>query len=111
VTLVFSPSQALLAAKVGASYISPFLGRIDDTSWDALTLVENIMQILVNYGFESEIIAASIRHPKHIYQVAKAGCHIATVPFSVLNKLYNHPLTDIGIKRFMEDWEKLDISF
>jgi len=111
VTLVFSPSQALLAAKVGASYISPFLGRIDDTSWDALTLVENIMQILVNYGFESEVIAASIRHPKHIFQVAKAGCHIATVPFSVLNKLYNHPLTDIGIKRFMDDWEKLDISF
>jgi transaldolase len=104
-TLCFSPTQALLAAKAGADYISPFIGRIDDISSDGMTLIEEIRQIYDNYGFETEILAASIRHPTHVKRAALAGADVATMPFSVLTKLLEHPLTDRGLERFLEDWE------
>lgn len=107
VTLCFSPSQALLAAKAGASYISPFIGRLDDISHTGMDLVRQIKQIYDNYGFKTEIIVASVRHPLHVVEAALAGADIATVPFTVLEKLVRHPLTDIGIERFLKDWEKL----
>ncbi len=108
VTLVFSPAQALLAAKAGASYISPFLGRIDDIAWDAMDMLEKTLEIVRTYDFKSEIIAASIRHPKHVVDAALMGCDIATIPYKILEQLFNHPLTDIGIERFLTDWKKLD---
>lgn len=104
-TLCFSPTQALLAAKAGADYISPFIGRIDDISSDGMTLIEEIRQIYDNYGFETDILAASIRHPTHVKRAALAGADVATMPFSVLTKLLEHPLTDRGLERFLEDWE------
>jgi len=107
VTLVFSPVQALVAAKAGASYISPFLGRIDDVGWDAMDMLEKTLEIIRNYDFKSEVIAASIRHPKHVVDAALMGCDIATVPFKILEKLFIHPLTDIGIEKFLSDWSKL----
>lgn len=107
VTLVFSPAQALIAAKAGASYISPFLGRIDDIAWDAMDMLEKTLEIIRIYDFKSEIIAASIRHPKHVVDAALMGCDIATVPFKILEQLFLHPLTDIGIERFLSDWKKL----
>jgi len=107
VTLCFSPTQALLAAKAGADYISPFIGRLDDISSYGMHLVETIRRIYDNYGFETEIIVASIRHPMHILEAALIGADIATVPFSVMEKLFNHPLTDIGIEKFLEDWNKV----
>ncbi|MDN5325123.1 MAG: transaldolase [Thermosipho sp. (in: thermotogales)] len=106
VTLVFSANQALLAAKAGATYVSPFVGRLDDIANDGINLLEEIITIYANYGFETEIIAASIRHPMHVLQAAMIGVDIATVPFNVLEKMFNHSLTDVGIKKFLEDWEK-----
>ena len=102
-TLIFSPSQALLAAKAGASYVSPFVGRMDDISNDGMDIVAQIRTIFDNYGFETEIIVASIRHPKHFVESAIMGADIATVPYDVFQKLFNHPLTDIGLEKFLKD--------
>lgn len=107
VTLCFSPTQALLAAKAGATFISPFIGRLDDISHQGMDLVREIKQIYANYGYKTEIIVASIRHPLHILEAAKIGADIVTVPFSVLGKLIKHPLTDIGVERFLRDWQGL----
>jgi transaldolase len=107
VTLIFSSSQALLAAKAGASYVSPFVGRIDDISGNGMELIQEIVTIFGNYLFKTEIIVASIRHPVHFVQSAMIGAHIATVPFNVLERLMKHPLTDRGIEAFNKDWEKL----
>ncbi|AEA33533.1 fructose-6-phosphate aldolase [Hippea maritima] len=104
-TLIFSPSQALLAAKAGARYVSPFIGRLDDISTDGLDMVSDIRAVLDNYDFECEIIAASIRHPLHVIEAAKMGVDIATIPPDVMDKLFNHPLTDIGLDKFLRDWE------
>jgi transaldolase len=105
-TLIFSPTQALLSAKAGASFVSPFVGRLDDISTDGMGLIEDICQIFENYEFECEVLAASLRHPMHVVEAAKMGAHIGTMPPSVFNMLLKHPLTDIGLKRFLEDWEK-----
>jgi transaldolase len=107
VTLIFTPMQALIAAKAGASYVSPFIGRLDDISTDGMNLIRDIRTIFDNYGYETEIIAASIRHPIHVLEAAKAGADIATIPFNVLEALFKHPLTDIGIEKFLKDWEKV----
>ncbi|MGO0123236.1 fructose-6-phosphate aldolase [Desulfothermobacter acidiphilus] len=107
VTLVFSVPQALLAAKAGASFVSPFVGRLDDVGQEGMELVRDLARIFTHYGFSTEIIAASIRHPMHVVEAARAGAHIATVPFSVLTRMLQHPLTDVGIQRFLEDWERL----
>ncbi|ADU97264.1 fructose-6-phosphate aldolase [Thermovibrio ammonificans] len=107
VTLVFSPLQALLAAKAGATYVSPFVGRLDDIGHEGMELIAQIVQIYDNYGFETEIIVASIRHPQHVLQAALLGADIATIPFKVIKQLAKHPLTDIGIERFLEDWAKV----
>ena len=106
VTLVFSAAQALLAAKAGAAFVSPFLGRLDDVGQDGMELVQQILTIYANYGFSTRIIAASVRHPLHVLDAALAGAHIATVPFKILTQLLNHPLTDKGIAAFLKDWEK-----
>ncbi|NSL52109.1 fructose-6-phosphate aldolase [Calidifontibacillus erzurumensis] len=106
VTLIFSANQALLAARAGATYVSPFLGRLDDIGHDGLALIEQIADIFAIHGIETEIIAASIRHPMHITEAALKGAHIATVPYKVLMQLFNHPLTDIGIEKFLADWNK-----
>ena len=105
VTLVFTPAQALLAARAGASYVSPFVGRLDDIASDGMRLVADIAEIFAMHGIDTEIIAASIRHPMHVIEAAKAGAHIATVPFSVLKSMVAHPLTDKGIERFLADWK------
>jgi transaldolase len=107
VTLIFSSSQALLAAKAGATYVSPFVGRVDDISGDGMDLVEEIVTVYNNYAIETEIIVASVRHPLHFVQSAMLGADIATIPFSTLAKLLKHPLTDIGMERFLKDWEKV----
>jgi len=107
VTLVFSPNQALLAAKAGATYVSPFVGRLDDISHDGMDLVRNIVTIFRNYGFKTQVIAASMRHPVHVTEAALAGAHIATVPYDVLKKMLRHNLTDEGIQKFLKDWEKV----
>ncbi len=107
VTLVFTATQALLAAKAGASFVSPFIGRLDDYSKTGMQLVEEIMQIYGNYGFDTEVIVASVRHPIHVLEAAIIGADIATIPPAVLDKLMQHPLTDIGIERFLADWEKV----
>ena len=107
VTLCFSATQALLAAKAGASYISPFVGRLDDVSYDGMELIADIAQIYENYSFETEILVASVRHPVHVLQAAKIGAHVATCPLSVLLQLAKHPLTDLGLARFLADWEKV----
>jgi len=107
-TLVFSPTQALLAAKVGAAYVSPFVGRLDDISHYGMDLVRQIMTIYNNYGFGTEVIVASVRNPLHVVDAALAGAHIATIPFSVIDQMAKHPLTDIGIEKFLSDWKKLD---
>jgi len=107
VTLCFSASQALLAAKAGASYISPFIGRLDDISHDGMELIRQMRVIYDNYGFETEILAASIRHPLHIVEAALAGADVATMPYSVVTQLLRHPLTDLGQERFLADWKKL----
>ncbi len=107
VTLCFSATQALLAAKAGATYISPFVGRLDDVSFDGMELIADIAQIYDNYAFETEILVASVRHPVHVLQAAKIGAHVATCPLSVLLQLAKHPLTDLGLARFLADWEKV----
>jgi transaldolase len=107
-TLVFSPSQALLAAKVGAAYVSPFVGRLDDISHVGMDLVRQILEMYENYGFTTEVIVASIRNPLHVVDAALAGAHIATIPFNVIDQLVKHPLTDIGIEKFLADWKKLE---
>lgn len=109
VTLIFSANQALLAARAGASFVSPFVGRLDDISQDGIQLVRDTAEIFDLHGIETEIIAASIRHPMHVTQSALAGAHIATVPYKVLLSLLVHPLTDAGIKRFLEDWKKANM--
>ncbi len=107
-TLVFSPTQALLAAKTGAAYVSPFIGRLDDISHWGMDLVEQILTIYENYDFDTEIIVASIRNPLHVLEAALIGADIATVPFKVIEQLIKHPLTDIGVERFLKDWEKVE---
>lgn len=104
VTLVFSVSQALLAAKAGATFISNFVGRVDDISDDGMTAVADTVQMVENYGFDSEVLVASVRHPLHVVQAVEAGAHIATMPLKVLEMLFKHPLTEQGLKRFMDDW-------
>ena len=106
VTLVFSPIQALMAAKAGAAYVSPFVGRLDDVAHDGMLLVEQIAEIYNNYALETEIIVASVRHPLHVLESALIGADIATIPFNVLSKLAAHPLTDKGLKAFLDDWKK-----
>jgi transaldolase len=108
VTLVFSPLQALMAAKAGATYISPFVGRLDDISLDGMNVIEQIIDIFANYLFESEIIVASIRNPLHVLTAAKLGADIATIPFKVIEQLAQHPLTDSGIEKFLKDWQKVE---
>ncbi|MGQ9587787.1 MAG: fructose-6-phosphate aldolase [Thermoplasmata archaeon] len=107
VTLVFSPNQALLAAKAGATYVSPFIGRLDDISHDGMDILRQIVTVLKNYGFKTQVIAASIRHPVHVTEAALAGAHVATVPYDVLKKMLRHNLTDEGIQKFLKDWEKV----
>jgi len=107
VTLVFSANQALLAAKAGATYVSPFVGRLDDISHDGMALVRDIVTIFKNYGFKAQVIAASMRHPVHVTEAALAGAHVATVPYDVLKKMLKHNLTDEGIQKFLKDWEKV----
>ncbi|MCX7927122.1 MAG: fructose-6-phosphate aldolase [Candidatus Omnitrophica bacterium] len=107
VTLCFSPSQALLAAKAGATYVSPFIGRLDDISQEGMQIIKDIKKIYSNYQFKTEIIVASVRNPMHVVEAALIGADIATVPFSVIEQLIKHPLTDIGIQRFLEDYKKI----
>jgi len=107
VTLVFSSGQALLAAKAGAAYVSPFVGRLDDIGHIGMDIVGDMMQIFENYMFTTEIIVASIRNPLHVIEAAKIGAHIATIPYAVITQLTKHPLTDIGIEKFLKDWEKV----
>jgi transaldolase len=107
VTLIFTPMQALLAAKAGATYVSPFVGRLDDISQDGMGIIEEIRTIFDNYGYTAEIIVASIRNPVHVLQSAMIGADVATIPYSVMLQLAKHPLTDAGIKKFLEDWEKV----
>lgn len=107
VTLVFSPGQALLAAKAGATYASPFVGRLDDIGHTGMDLVRDMIEIFDNYMFKTEVIVASIRNPLHVIEAAKIGAHVATIPYSVITQLIKHPLTDIGIERFLKDWEKV----
>jgi transaldolase len=106
VTLVFSPAQALLAAKAGATFVSPFVGRLDDIAQSGMELIDQIMTIYQNYGFASEVIVASVRHPIHVIEAALTGAHIATIPFKVIGQLAKHPLTDIGMEKFLRDWQK-----
>jgi transaldolase len=106
-TLVFSANQALLAAKVGAAYVSPFIGRLDDQSQNGLELVADIVQIYRNYKFKTEILVASVRHPVHVLEAAKLGADICTMPYAVMEKLCQHPLTDIGLAKFLKDWQKV----
>ena len=110
VTLCFSASQALLAAKSGATYISPFIGRLDDVSENGMNLIRDIVAIYRNYGFKTQVLAASIRHPMHVVEAALAGADVGTMPYSVFQMLYKHPLTDKGIERFLADWGKLKTS-
>jgi transaldolase len=108
VTLCFSPAQALLAAKAGATYVSPFVGRLDDISHQGLQLIAQIVEIFRNYeAIETEVLVASIRHPLHVVEAAQMGADVATIPFKVIDKLVEHPLTDIGIERFLADWENV----
>jgi transaldolase len=106
-TLCFSPNQALLVAKAGATYVSPFIGRIDDISQNGMELIRQIVQIYKNYDYKTQVLAASIRHPLHVVESALAGAHVATIPFKILDQMYNHPLTDKGLAAFLKDWEKM----
>ncbi len=106
VTLCFSPAQALLAAKAGAAYISPFVGRLDDIGESGMGLIEQILEIYSHYDLHTEVLVASVRHPGHVVEAAQMGADVCTIPFGVLKKLYNHPLTDSGLARFLSDWEK-----
>ncbi|MEP0859995.1 MAG: fructose-6-phosphate aldolase [Ignavibacterium sp.] len=106
VTLCFSPTQALLAAKAGATYISPFVGRLDDVSTNGMELISQIVQIYRNYDYKTQVLVASIRHPLHVVEAALIGADVCTMPFNVIDKLFNHPLTDIGLEKFLSDWKK-----
>jgi len=110
VTLCFSASQALLAAKAGATYISPFVGRLDDISHDGMDLVSQIVQIYKNYNYKTKVLVASIRHPLHLVEAALMGADVCTMPFSVIDRLFNHPLTDLGLEKFLSDWKKSQIK-
>jgi transaldolase len=110
VTLVFSVSQALLAAKAGATFISNFVGRVDDMSDDGMDAVADTVAMVSNYGFKSQVLVASVRHPLHVAQAIQAGAHISTVPFKIMQALFKHPLTDIGLKRFIDDWNKAGLT-
>ena len=110
VTLIFSPLQALLAAKAGATYVSPFVGRLDDIAHDGMDLVNQILEVYSNYLFETEIIVASIRNPLHVLEAAKMGADVATIPFKVIEQLVRHPLTDIGLANFLKDWQRVESS-
>ncbi|MBX7134050.1 MAG: fructose-6-phosphate aldolase [Fimbriimonadaceae bacterium] len=110
VTLVFSVSQALLAAKAGATYISNFVGRVDDISDDGMVAVADTVEMVSTYGFDSEVLVASVRHPLHVVQAVQAGAHVATMPFKIMEMLFKHPLTDIGLKRFLDDWNAAGLS-
>jgi transaldolase len=110
VTLCFSPNQALLAAKAGATYISPFVGRLDDISSEGMAVVEDIVHIYQNYDYPTQVLVASVRHPQHLVEAARLGAHVATLPLKVLDQMFNHPLTDSGLARFMADWEKVPTS-
>lgn len=109
-TLCFSATQALIAAKAGATYISPFIGRLDDISTDGMQLIADIRQIYDNYGYKTEILAASIRHPMHLFEAARLGADVGTMPLKVIEQLLKHPLTDIGLEKFLGDWDKLQES-
>lgn len=111
VTLVFSPNQAILAAKAGAKYVSPFIGRLDDIGQDGMSLIAEIKQIFTNYNFKTQILVASVRHPMHVVEAAKIGADVVTLPPDVLGKMLKHPLTDIGLKNFLADWDKLKKSY
>ena len=110
VTLCFSPSQALLAAKAGAYLISPFVGRLDDISHEGMNLISRIIEIYDNYGYETQVLVASIRHPLHVVEAALMGADVCTIPFKVIDQLVKHPLTDIGLQNFLKDWDKLNKS-
>ena len=110
VTLVFSPTQALIAAKVGASYVSPFVGRLDDIASGGMGVVADIVEIYANYKFSTEILVASTRHPMHIVEAARMGADICTCPAAVIDNLFKHPLTDIGLEKFLKDWEKTEMA-
>ena len=107
VTLIFSPNQALIAAKAGATFVSPFVGRLDDISQDGMQLIRDIVQIYNNYDFKAEVLAASIRHPIHVIESAKAGADVCTLPYKIFDQLFKHPLTDKGVEQFLKDWEKV----
>ena len=107
VTLCFSPGQAILAAKAGAYFVSPFVGRVDDSGWNGMDLIRDIAQIYKNYSFGTQILAASLRHPGHVIDSAKAGAHISTMPFKVMDSLFNYPLTDKGVEQFLKDYNKV----
>lgn len=111
VTLCFSAAQALLAAKAGAAYISPFIGRLDDVGQEGMDLIGQVVSIYENYDFETEVLVASVRHPVHVVQAAMLGADVATLPFKVLEQLYNHPLTDVGLDKFLSDWKKTGKKF
>ena len=111
VTLCFSPVQALLAAKAGAAYVSPFVGRLDDISQSGMEVIGQIVKIYANYKFTTEVLVASIRHPIHVLTAALMGAHVATIPFAVIKQLAQHPLTDIGVEKFLKDWEKVPNKF
>lgn len=106
-TLCFSPNQALLVAKAGATYVSPFVGRLDDISQDGMQIIKDIVWIYENYGYQTQVLTASVRHPMHVVEAAKAGSHVATIPWKVLDMMFNHPLTDKGLAAFLKDWEKV----
>lgn len=106
VTLCFSPTQAILAAKAGATYISPFVGRLDDISTSGMELISQIVQIYRNYDYKTEVLVASVRHPLHVVEAALIGADVCTIPFGVIKKMFNHPLTDIGLENFLNDWKK-----
>lgn len=106
-TLCFSATQALLVAKAGGTYVSPFVGRLDDISSDGMSLIRDIIQIYDNYGYTTQVLTASVRHPLHVVEAAKAGSHVATIPWKVLDMMFNHPLTDKGLAAFLKDWEKV----
>jgi transaldolase len=107
VTLCFSPTQAILAAKAGATYISPFVGRLDDISTSGMDLISQIVQIYRNYNYKTEVLVASVRHPLHVVEAALIGADVCTIPFDVIKKMFNHPLTDVGLEKFLSDWKKL----
>lgn len=109
-TLIFSPNQALLASKAGADYVSPFIGRLDDSGHEGMKIVEDMLTIFKNYDIDTQVLVASIRHPVHVVEAAKLGAHVATMPPDVLDKMVKHPLTDVGLKRFLDDWQKTGLK-